>query len=221
MPWHWGCHRAVASACRRTKASRYLNALGECSVAPSRSDRLNAFDVSLQDAPMSVECFGSRSSIVLGLRRLWPSRASLLGFVNSGALLAGLRRTGCHQGEQHGGFRFFSSTRLEQIAPVDHRPLGLPRGATGSPKIGTTVAHDGTAAARDALLDRMGWNAGADGLFGAPPITVIAAPKRTRRFGRSLDWRTRCQSSVDSQAHAGLMLPRSPGRRWCAFRRGT
>ena len=39
---------------------------------------------------------------------------------------------------------------------------------------GTTVAHmTCLVAARQALLERVGWNADADGLFGAPPITVI------------------------------------------------
>ncbi len=40
---------------------------------------------------------------------------------------------------------------------------------------GTTVAHVASlSAARSSVLARVGWNVDADGLFGAPPITVIA-----------------------------------------------
>jgi glutamate/tyrosine decarboxylase-like PLP-dependent enzyme len=101
------------------------------------------------------------------------------GFINSGALPPALAAHWLSTAwEQHGGFQISSpaSTRLEQIARrwiVDL--LALPRDCAGSFVTGTTAAHiTALAAARDALLMRSGWNAGADGLFGAPPITVIA-----------------------------------------------
>ena len=51
--------------------------------------------------------------------------------------------------------------------------LGLPRSSAGGFVTGTTAAHTALlAAARDSLLERVGWNV-SDGLFGAPPITVI------------------------------------------------
>src|SRR5205085_2444586 len=41
---------------------------------------------------------------------------------------------------------------------------------------GTTVAHvTALAAARHAVLGKAGWNVEADGLFGAPPITVVTS----------------------------------------------
>jgi hypothetical protein len=50
----------------------------------------------------------------------------------------------------------------------------LPTTCAGAFVTGTTVAHvTALAAARHAVLARAGWNVEADGLFGAPPITVV------------------------------------------------
>jgi glutamate/tyrosine decarboxylase-like PLP-dependent enzyme len=52
--------------------------------------------------------------------------------------------------------------------------LGLPATAGGAFVTGATMANfSALAAARHAVLRRAGWNVEADGLFGAPPITVI------------------------------------------------
>ena len=52
--------------------------------------------------------------------------------------------------------------------------FGLPLTCAGAFVTGTTVAHiTALAAARHAVLARAGWNVEADGLFGAPPITVV------------------------------------------------
>ncbi len=52
--------------------------------------------------------------------------------------------------------------------------LGLPDGVTGALVTGATMASfTALAAARRALLARAGWNVDDDGLFGAPPLTVV------------------------------------------------
>jgi glutamate/tyrosine decarboxylase-like PLP-dependent enzyme len=52
--------------------------------------------------------------------------------------------------------------------------LRLPAGSGGAFVTGATVANfSALAAARDAVLARAGWDVEADGLFGAPPITVV------------------------------------------------
>ena len=52
--------------------------------------------------------------------------------------------------------------------------LGLPPDTQGAFVTGATMANfTALAAARHALLRRAGWNVEADGLFGAPPVTVI------------------------------------------------
>lgn len=50
----------------------------------------------------------------------------------------------------------------------------LPRQSAGALVVGTQTAHvTALAAARHALLARVGWDVEQDGLFGAPPITVV------------------------------------------------
>jgi len=52
--------------------------------------------------------------------------------------------------------------------------FGLPPEAGGALVVGTQTAHvTALAAARHALLSRLGWEVEQDGLFGAPPITVV------------------------------------------------
>jgi glutamate/tyrosine decarboxylase-like PLP-dependent enzyme len=52
--------------------------------------------------------------------------------------------------------------------------FNFPPTCAGAFVTGTTVAHiTALAAARHAVLSRAGWNVEADGLFGAPPITVV------------------------------------------------
>ena len=52
--------------------------------------------------------------------------------------------------------------------------FGLPSGSAGALVTGTQMADvTGLAAARHALLRRVGWDGESDGLFGAPPISVI------------------------------------------------
>jgi len=54
--------------------------------------------------------------------------------------------------------------------------LGLPEDAAGAFVTGTSMAHvTALAAARHALLARLGWDVNQQGLSGAPPLTVIAS----------------------------------------------
>src|SRR5579875_497752 len=70
-----------------------------------------------------------------------------------------------------------ATARLEQIALrwlIDL--FGLPRDAGGAFVTGATVANFvALAAARHAVLARVGWSVEADGLFGAPPVTVVVS----------------------------------------------
>jgi len=52
--------------------------------------------------------------------------------------------------------------------------LDLPRDAAGAFVTGTTMGNlCALAAARHAVLERVGWDVEADGLYGAPPVTVV------------------------------------------------
>jgi glutamate/tyrosine decarboxylase-like PLP-dependent enzyme len=66
--------------------------------------------------------------------------------------------------------------------------LGLPKGTGGAFVTGATVANfSALAAARHAVLAQAGWNVEAEGLFGAPPITVVVGeevhPSVTKALG--------------------------------------
>lgn len=67
------------------------------------------------------------------------------------------------------------AAQLEETALDWIRQLfGLPEGTGGAVVTGATMANfSGLAAARHALLTRAGWDVESDGLFGAPPITVV------------------------------------------------
>ncbi len=69
-----------------------------------------------------------------------------------------------------------AAARLDDIAlRWVTEALGLPAGLGGAFVTGATMANvTCLAAARDAVLARHGWDSGAQGLFGAPPVTVVA-----------------------------------------------
>ena len=78
-----------------------------------------------------------------------------------------------------------SSRRSRCAGCVD--VLGLPAGPQGAFVTGATMANfTALAAARHAVLARAGWNVEADGLFGAPPITVIVGEEAHPTLLKSL-----------------------------------
>jgi glutamate/tyrosine decarboxylase-like PLP-dependent enzyme len=65
--------------------------------------------------------------------------------------------------------------------------LGLPAGTDVGFATGATMANAaGLAAARDALLAAAGWDAQADGLFGAPPVAVVVGERAHSTLRKSL-----------------------------------
>ncbi|QDT73002.1 pyridoxal phosphate-dependent decarboxylase family protein [Lacipirellula limnantheis] len=65
--------------------------------------------------------------------------------------------------------------------------LQLPRGAEAMFVGGATVANlCGLAAARDFVLAQSGWDAAADGLIGAPPVTVVVGDQAHSTIAKSL-----------------------------------
>jgi glutamate/tyrosine decarboxylase-like PLP-dependent enzyme len=100
------------------------------------------------------------------------------GFVNGGCLPTALAASWLVSAwDQNAAFYVQSPTAivLEEIALEWVRQLlGLPEGTAGAVVTGATMANfTALAAARHALLERAGWDVEADGLFGAPPITVV------------------------------------------------
>ena len=100
------------------------------------------------------------------------------GFVNGGCVPAALAAAWLVSAwDQNAAMRVQSpvAIALEETA-LDwvRQMLGLPAGCGGAVTTGATMANFcALAAARHALLARAGWDVENDGLFGAPPITVV------------------------------------------------
>jgi len=163
------------------RARRYLASVGERRVAPTREAvaGLAALDVPLQDQPISPEMVVDEMDRIAGPATLAIDGPRFFGFVNGGSLPATVAVNWLSTAwDQHGTFAATSpaSTALERIAMRwIIELLGLPPASAGAFVTGTTVAHiTALAAARDWLLSTTGWNIDTQGLFGAPPINVIA-----------------------------------------------
>ena len=176
-----------------TRANRYLKTVGERRVVPADDAiaALRGFDVPLQEAPLSpaavieeLDRIGEPATVAIAGPRYF-------GFVNGGALPAAVAANWLSTAwDQHGAFRV-SGTPAVYLERVAMRwiieLLGLPTESTGAFVTGTSVA-DMTclAAARDTLLERVGWNARDNGLFGASPITVIVSDETHSTFFKAL-----------------------------------
>jgi glutamate/tyrosine decarboxylase-like PLP-dependent enzyme len=174
----------VEDLLRRTasRAARYLRDLDERRVAPSPGAvaALSAFDVPLQQEPRDPESVVEELDRIGSPATMGMAGPRFFGFVIGGSLPAALaadwltsawdQNTGLHNVAP-------ATSVLEQVALgwlLDL--LRLPPSCAGAFVTGTTVAHvTALAAARGAVLAKSGWNVEADGLFGAPPITVVAS----------------------------------------------
>jgi glutamate/tyrosine decarboxylase-like PLP-dependent enzyme len=176
------------------RAIRYLETLDARAVAPTPAavQALRAFDEPLPVASCApaetlrlLDDLGSPATMAM-------AGARFFGFVIGGSLpvtlaanwLAGAwdQNTGLYRPTP--GTAFLEQVALRWLLDV----LRLSRESGGAFVTGATVANlCGLAAARHAVLKRAGWNVEADGLFGAPPITVVitaeAHPSVTKSLG--------------------------------------
>jgi glutamate/tyrosine decarboxylase-like PLP-dependent enzyme len=170
--------RLLADVAKR--ATRYLSQIDERRVWPSRDAlaALSKFDVPLQEHPLPAQEVVDELDRLAAPATMAIAGPRFFGFVNGSGLPAAVAANWLSTAwEQHGGFWVLSpaGTTIEQVAlRWTKELLGLPPQSAGAFVTGTTVAHvTGLAAARSSLLAEVGWNVEADGLFGAPPITVI------------------------------------------------
>jgi len=161
-------------------AARYLATLDERSVAPTAEAiaRLADLDQPLQEDPQSpaqvletLDRIGSPATTGMAGPRYF-------GFVIGGSLPAALAANWLAGAWDQCPGLFAASpigTVLEEVSLrwlLD--VLKLPAESGGAFVTGATVANfTALAAARSTVLERVGWNVEADGLFGAPPITVV------------------------------------------------
>ncbi len=180
---------------RRTAeiAADYVESLGERPVFPriSPEQLREALGGPLPEEPLDPErvieelaAAAEPGVVALGSGRYF-------GFVIGGALPAALAADWLTSAwDQNAGLYAGgpSASVIEQIVQEWLVELfGLPAEASIGFVTGTQMAHvTGLAAARFHVLDAAGWDVGADGLTGAPQVTVLAGEKRHVTVDRAL-----------------------------------
>ncbi len=173
-------HRTAVLGSAARAATEYLDSIAERRVAPSPEalEALAPLCGPLPSGPTDPE-------EILGLLHTAGSPATVanacgryFGFVNGGCVPAALGAAWLVSAwDQNAAFRVQSpvATTLEEAALEWVRELlGLPASCGGAVVTGATMANfTALAAARHALLERAGWDVENDGLFCAPPLTVV------------------------------------------------
>ncbi|MCA0458392.1 MAG: aminotransferase class V-fold PLP-dependent enzyme [Chloroflexi bacterium] len=175
------------------RAATYLETLDQRGVGPTPEAvaRLSELDEPLPDAPSAPEHtlavldeIGSPATMAISGRRFF-------GFVIGGSVPAALAANWMAGAwDQNAGLRVASpiAAKLEEVALrwlLDI--LKLPGTAAGAFVTGATMANfTALAAARHAVLAKAGWDVESNGLFGAPPITVIVGAEAHPTLFRSL-----------------------------------
>jgi glutamate/tyrosine decarboxylase-like PLP-dependent enzyme len=169
----------LAGAAQR--AQRYLTALAERSVAPTPAAIAGLAEL---DVPLPTQSSDPSSTLELLDRVVSPATMAMagprfFGFVIGGCLPGALAANWLAAAWDQNAGLHASTPGVSHLEIVALRWLvdlfDLPSGTGGGFVTGATVANfTALAAARNDVLARAGWNVEADGLFGAPPITVIA-----------------------------------------------
>ncbi|MBI1279775.1 MAG: aminotransferase class V-fold PLP-dependent enzyme [Anaerolineaceae bacterium] len=175
------------------RAANYLEGLDHRGVAPSDEaiKRLAELDEALPDAPTDpqkvlamLDEIGSPATVATAGKRFF-------GFVIGGSLPAALAANWmAGTWDQNAGLRVASpiAAKTEDVALrwlLDL--LKLPATAAGAFVTGATMANfTALAAARHAVLAKVGWDVESNGLFGAPPIHVVVGEEAHPTLFRSL-----------------------------------
>jgi glutamate/tyrosine decarboxylase-like PLP-dependent enzyme len=162
------------------QASLYLEGLENRSVVPSPEaiQRLSELAGPLPDEPTSPEAVLALLDEIGSPATVASASGRYFGFVTGGSLPAALVANWL-------AGAWDQNTALSVMTPIGAcleevalrwllEALSLPAGAGGGFVTGATMANfTGLAAARHALLARQGWDVESQGLFGAPPLTVV------------------------------------------------
>jgi glutamate/tyrosine decarboxylase-like PLP-dependent enzyme len=175
------------------RAIRYLESLDDRSVGPlpEAVDRLAELDEPFPDKPTDPESvialldeIGSPATVATAGRRYF-------GFVIGGCLPAALAANWLAGAWDQNAALVATSpiaAALEEIALrwlLD--VLALPPECGGSFVTGTTMAHfTALAAARHAVLQKVGWDVESEGLFGAPPVAIVVGAEAHPSLFRAL-----------------------------------
>jgi glutamate/tyrosine decarboxylase-like PLP-dependent enzyme len=162
------------------RGATYLDGVNERPVAPTPAalDRLADLGGPLPDGPSDPAAVLALLDDVGSPATVATPGGRFFGFVVGGALPAtGAANMLAAAWDQNAGMITLSpvATRIEEIA-LDWLVtlLGLPPGTAGGFATGATMANfTALAAARHQVLEQVGWDVEAEGLWGAPPITVV------------------------------------------------
>src|SRR5271157_643263 len=176
------------------QADRYLRGLDGRSVAPSQQalDNLAVLDEPLADGPTAPDAVFDLLDRIGSPATVASAGGRFFGFVHGGCLPAALAANWLAGAWDQNAVLFATSpiaSRLEEVAQrwlVEL--LDMPRDCGAAFVSGDTMANfTCLAAARTAMFERLGWDVESDGLFGAPPLTVVVSeeihPSVTKALG--------------------------------------
>jgi glutamate/tyrosine decarboxylase-like PLP-dependent enzyme len=162
-------------------ADEHLAGIAERHVGAGQSyeDTVAALDEPLPAAGEDPVAVLERLAAIAGPATIASPGPRYFGFVTGGALPAALGADWLASAWDQNAFSRVSSPAAAAIEAVAERwvleALGLPSSAAVGFTTGATMANfTGLAAARHAVLARVGWDVEERGLAGAPPIRVIA-----------------------------------------------
>ena len=177
----------------RDLALEYIESLGDRPVA-GKADRerlLEALGGPLTDEPLDPVTVVEQLAAGADPGLVATSSGRFFGFVEGGVLPASLGADWLTSTwDQNPGFYVLSPAEavVEEIAAgwlLD--VLGLPAEASVGFTTGAQMANvAGLAAARHHVLAAQGWDVEANGLYGAPPVTVLVGNERHATVGRAL-----------------------------------
>ncbi|MFB3825472.1 MAG: aspartate aminotransferase family protein [Bryobacteraceae bacterium] len=175
------------------RAGRYLRGLGERTVAPAQQalDQLIALDEPLPECPETPESVIELLDRIGSPATVATAGPRFFGFVQGGALPAALAANWLAGAWDQNAVLYASSPVASRLEEITQRWLvqlfDLPRDCGAAFVSGATMANlTCLAAARHAVLGRLGWNVEADGLFGAPPVTVVMSAETHPSVNKAL-----------------------------------
>jgi glutamate/tyrosine decarboxylase-like PLP-dependent enzyme len=178
-----GLRNDVRATLLRDAADRAIRYLSEIDARPvgissKALQRLTALETTLPDAPIDPATILATLDEIGSPATTATTGGRFFGYVIGGTLPAALAATWLAAAwDQDAGMASVCPVNAT-VEELSRRWLlelfGLPAESGAAFVTGGTMANlAGLAAARHALLARAGWDVEADGLFGAPPVTVI------------------------------------------------
>jgi glutamate/tyrosine decarboxylase-like PLP-dependent enzyme len=175
------------------RAKRYLATLDERKVAPAlfAIEALSALDTPLPDGPTDPATVIRTLDEAVSPATMAMAGPRFFGFVIGGSLPAALAANWLAAAWDQNAGLYTATPGVSRLESVALRWLvelfGLPDATEGAFVTGGTMANfTALAAARHHVLQVAGWDAEADGLFGAPPVTVVVGEEAHPTLFKSL-----------------------------------